>query len=90
VIANDSKLGAAGQMHVTQGQERYVAPLRQTLGESAFRDLGNEGRDPNRAPHGNRSRLVRVSVTRTRQEGQRGKVQAAFCEPPTFLSHTCT
>ena len=37
-------VGAAGQMHVTQVQEVYVAPTRQALGESAFRDLANEGR----------------------------------------------
>jgi predicted ATPase len=37
-------IGAAGQMHVTQVQERYVAPTRETLGETAFRDLANDGR----------------------------------------------
>jgi hypothetical protein len=31
-------------MHVTQVQERYLAPARQELGEAAFRDAANEGR----------------------------------------------
>lgn len=36
-------IGAAGQMHVNQVQERYLAPARQALGEAAFRDAANEG-----------------------------------------------
>jgi hypothetical protein len=31
-------------MHVTQVQERYLAPARQELGEAAFRDAATEGR----------------------------------------------
>jgi non-specific serine/threonine protein kinase len=37
-------IGAAGQIVVTQVQERYLGPARQALGDAAFREAANEGR----------------------------------------------
>ena len=37
-------IGAAGQVIVTEVQDRYLAPARQALGEAAFLVAANEGR----------------------------------------------
>jgi non-specific serine/threonine protein kinase len=37
-------IGAAGQAHITQVQDRYLAPARETLGDAAFEAIANEGR----------------------------------------------
>jgi non-specific serine/threonine protein kinase len=37
-------VGATGQMHVTQVQDRFLAPAREALGEAAFFDAAAEGR----------------------------------------------
>ena len=37
-------IGAAGQLVVTQVQERYLAPVREALGDAAFQAAANEGR----------------------------------------------
>jgi tetratricopeptide (TPR) repeat protein len=37
-------IGGAGQVYVTQVQERYLAPAREALGDAAFREAANNGR----------------------------------------------
>jgi len=37
-------VGATGQMHVTQVQDRYLGPARAAIGEESFRQAASEGR----------------------------------------------